>query len=45
MHVQGKHYLRMPVPYCGVWIASRSQTESFMASKQWTRMEDPWEVQ
>jgi hypothetical protein len=42
--LQGKHFLRLPVPYCAVWVASRAKVHAFMRSPQWNKKEHPWEV-
>ena len=42
--LQAKHFLRLPVPYCAVWVASHAKLHAFMDSPQWTKKEGPWEV-
>ena len=42
--MQEKHFLQMPNPYMGMWIADRVKMKNFTSSLHWTKQKDPWEV-
>ena len=41
---QERHFVRLPAPYCAVWIASRARLHSFSLSPQWAMKDSPWEA-